>query len=144
MRIAPLLFGFAGRVGRRQFWVLAVTVNPVFGLGLGALLLVAGLSGQRTGVPALTAEGALIAIQFGVNLALMAKRLHDRDRSAWFLLAVVVPVIGAIWLVLELYLYRGTAGPNRFGPAPRHTESVSPDKPANPTRFAGPSGRISG
>jgi uncharacterized membrane protein YhaH (DUF805 family) len=47
-----------------------------------------------------------------------AKRCHDRNRSGWFQLISLVPIVGALWLLFDLGILRGTDGPNRFGPAP--------------------------
>lgn len=46
------------------------------------------------------------------------KRCHDRGRSGWFLLINFIPIIGALWLWVELCFLRGTKGPSRFGPDP--------------------------
>ena len=47
------------------------------------------------------------------------KRLHDRDMSGFWGLAVVVPVVGWAWLAYELCVREGTDGSNRFGPSPK-------------------------
>lgn len=52
------------------------------------------------------------------NLAVAVRRLHDQDKSGWWILIGFVPLIGGIWL-LVLYLLDGTPGPNRFGPDPK-------------------------
>lgn len=46
-----------------------------------------------------------------------AQRLHDRDRSARWLLAGLVPVLGAVWLLVQ-FCRRGAASDNRWGPDP--------------------------
>ncbi len=51
-------------------------------------------------------------------LAFYTKRLHDRNRSGWFLLILLIPLIGAIWLIIELGFLRGTKGPNKYGADP--------------------------
>jgi uncharacterized membrane protein YhaH (DUF805 family) len=43
------------------------------------------------------------------------KRFHDRDKSGWWVLIGLIPLIGAIWLLVELGFLKGTPGPNRFG-----------------------------
>ena len=51
------------------------------------------------------------------GLGVGARRLHDLDRSGWWLLAGLVPVVGTIVLIVW-FSTRGTPGPNRFGADP--------------------------
>ena len=53
-----------------------------------------------------------------VNFAVLAKRWHDRNKSAWWAFIHLVPVIGVLWTFVELGFFRGTTGKNRFGLAP--------------------------
>lgn len=47
-------------------------------------------------------------------LAVGVRRLHDIDRSGWWTLIVLIPLIG--WLILLYWTVKaGTPGPNRFG-----------------------------
>jgi uncharacterized membrane protein YhaH (DUF805 family) len=52
------------------------------------------------------------------NLAVTVRRLHDQDKSGWWILIALIPIIGGIWLLI-LYFVEGTRGPNRFGPDPK-------------------------
>ena len=45
------------------------------------------------------------------------KRFHDRNKSAWWCLLLLIPLVGTIWLVVECGFFVGDAGPNRFGEA---------------------------
>jgi len=51
------------------------------------------------------------------NIAVQVRRLHDTDRSGWFILLAFIPLVGAIILIVW-YCQLGTDGPNRFGPDP--------------------------
>lgn len=51
---------------------------------------------------------------FFVNLSLAIRRLHDSDKSGWWVLIGLIPLIGFIVLLI-FYLQPGTAGPNRHG-----------------------------
>jgi len=51
------------------------------------------------------------------GLAVGARRLHDIDRTGWWLLIGFIPLIGLIVLIY-FFIQRGTDGPNRFGAAP--------------------------
>jgi uncharacterized membrane protein YhaH (DUF805 family) len=52
------------------------------------------------------------------SLTLSFRRLHDRNKSAWWLLLCLIPLIGAIIIFIWTYCLRGTMGDNRFGPDP--------------------------
>jgi uncharacterized membrane protein YhaH (DUF805 family) len=101
-----LLLSFEGRLNRKPFWLWVL-----------ASLIIASIAqiidGREPGP--VTAIVALLLIW--PWLATTAKRLHDTDRSGWWMLIVFVPLIGGIWL-LVLEVLRGTPGPNRYGPDP--------------------------
>jgi len=50
------------------------------------------------------------------NLALAVRRLHDRDKSGWFVLLMFIPIVN--FYILYLFVTSGTDGPNRFGEDP--------------------------
>jgi uncharacterized membrane protein YhaH (DUF805 family) len=65
-------------------------------------------------------EILLIVISLAIfipNLAVDVRRLHDTDRSGWWILLMFVPVIGLI-VLLVFWSQKGTAGSNRFGADP--------------------------
>ena len=64
-------------------------------------------------------SGIFILLALYPSFAVGVKRCHDRNRSGWFLLIGVIPLLN-LWLLVELGLLSGTRGPNRFGlPEPR-------------------------
>jgi uncharacterized membrane protein YhaH (DUF805 family) len=65
----------------------------------------------------------LLSVIYGLailipSLAVSVRRLHDIDRSGWWILIALVPLIGGIVLVV-FALLEGTAGDNRYGPNPK-------------------------
>ncbi len=50
-----------------------------------------------------------------VNFAILVKRWHDRNKSAWWAFIHLVPIIGSVWTFVECGFFRGTTGENRFG-----------------------------
>jgi uncharacterized membrane protein YhaH (DUF805 family) len=50
------------------------------------------------------------------SIIVYIKRFHDRDKSGWWVLIALIPIIGALWILIELGFLKGTPGPNRFGP----------------------------
>ena len=62
---------------------------------------------------------AIIALAIvWLSVCLQAKRWHDRDKSAWWMLIAIIPFIGDVWVLIECGFRRGTGGPNRFGDDP--------------------------
>jgi len=104
-----IFFSFEGRVGRKTWWLYGVLA--ILGLSLigTALLRIAGVSER-------SAEVAVNALLLWPALAVSIKRWHDRDKSAWWVLVSLVPLIGWIWVLVENGLLRGTNGDNRYGP----------------------------
>jgi uncharacterized membrane protein YhaH (DUF805 family) len=48
-------------------------------------------------------------------VAVSVKRWHDRNKSGWWVLINLIPIVGALWTLVENGFLRGTPGPNRFG-----------------------------
>ena len=101
-------FGPGGRAPRGQFWLQAVVL-------WGVLYALSALLGPlATGVVVWFVNGViLIAL-----VMLCIRRLHDRNYRGWWLLAVLIPVAGALWLLWQLALRSGIAQDNRWGPDP--------------------------
>jgi uncharacterized membrane protein YhaH (DUF805 family) len=119
MDIMHLLFSFQGRIRRLHYWMGAIGAGVVVGIVASVLM---PMSGVAQGTPNPIVMGLLMiiyAIDLYIGLALGAKRAHDRDKSAWFLAIALIPIIGGIWLLIELGFLDGTPGPNRFGPSPK-------------------------
>ena len=100
-----------GRIGRATFWL-----HGVLGL-LGMALLLRALLEIARWSPAQADEWVGLLLTWPL-VAISAKRWHDRDRSGWWVLVLLLPVVGVIWLLADNGFVRGTRGPNRFGPPP--------------------------
>ena len=85
-------------------------------LGIGLLDAVTGAYDPKTGVGIFSGLFALASL-IPATLVYI-KRWHDRDKSGWWMLITLVPIIGSIWLLIELGFLAGTPGVNRFGPPP--------------------------
>jgi uncharacterized membrane protein YhaH (DUF805 family) len=70
------------------------------------------------GLVPLGAVAALAALVIIPNIAVQVRRLHDSDRSGWWLLLHLVPFIGS-FVLLIFFLLDGSVGPNRYGQDPR-------------------------
>lgn len=114
---------FDGRSPRVMMWwiLLFVVVLSMIAsvldrsLALSYMFPIAGAEPVSLGGPI---EGLLSLALLLPNLALWFRRLHDRNKSAWWILLVFLPIIGWIVLFVWTYCLRGTVGDNRFGPDP--------------------------
>jgi uncharacterized membrane protein YhaH (DUF805 family) len=52
------------------------------------------------------------------SLGVAVRRLHDTNRSGWWLLIGLIPIIGGI-VLLVFFVLEGTRGPNNHGPDPK-------------------------
>lgn len=62
--------------------------------------------------------GVLSLFFYTFLLSLTIRRLHDSNRSAWYVLVMLLPIIGTIWFVILIFL-PGTKGKNNYGADPR-------------------------
>ena len=123
-----LLFGFNGRVRRSQWWLarIGTTIGAVL---IGGVIVafseaMFGRSALDNGEPAAASAGGLLilAVLFfylWTSLAVTVKRWHDRDKSGFFVLIGMIPLIGPIWTLIECGCLDGTQGPNQFGRSPK-------------------------
>ena len=101
---------FTGRAARSEFWYW--TLFAILASIAGELVDLA-LFSSSTFTPVQTLVGLAL---FLPGLAVSVRRLHDLDRTGWWLL-LIFTVIGII-VLLVWDCMRGTVGPNRFGPDP--------------------------
>jgi uncharacterized membrane protein YhaH (DUF805 family) len=102
---------FSGRASRSEFWfwvlfsvlvqIVAQIIDGVV-FGFGSMSPISSLASLALLLP---------------GLSVSIRRLHDTDRSGWWVLLFLIPLIGAI-ILLIWYCSRGTPGPNRMGPDP--------------------------
>ena len=108
---------FKGRAGRKEYWMFILFnffvtfVIAVIGFGL---CMWTGKTGASL-LPLIYAMAVWIP-----GLAVTIRRLHDVGRSAWFLFAGLIPVVGGIWLLVVLIL-KGVPDENRYGHNPATT-----------------------
>jgi uncharacterized membrane protein YhaH (DUF805 family) len=113
---------FTGRARRSEYWLFTLFIIIVEVVYLVLLGITGGLgnSGQMNGAAmGLTGiYGIFILAILIPSIAVGFRRLHDTDRSAWWLLIAFIPLIGSLALLI-FYILPGTTGPNRFGPDPK-------------------------
>ena len=63
----------------------------------------------------------VVLTTFIPGLAVAVRRLHDVGKSGWFYFIALIPIIGAIWL-LVLFFTEGNKEENQYGPDPKAIE----------------------
>ncbi len=124
---------FQGRARRSEYWyffLFNILVYIALSI-LSGILFLAGISGRSV-----TALGgsAIIYILYPIyslgvlipSLALCCRRLHDIGRPGPYMLFILIPIVGWIFLLIWT-LQEGDPGPNRYGPDPKC--SVKSDAP---------------
>lgn len=107
---------FDGRASRPEFWWFQLA-NAIVVVLLYIILAAVGASRAIADLYQL----AVLLPSIGVQI----RRLHDTDRSGWWILFGLIPIIG--WIVMIIWLAsRGTPGPNRYGPGPRGKTDEEP------------------
>jgi len=152
--MTQLLFSFQGRLNRKPYWLTNIAVGVIILVAIAIVMV-----GERRFAEAFLTMAILIILYlplFWVSLALGAKRLHDRDKSAWWLALIYLgPGIASgigdqmdsmgfvlhlvafaitVWAFVELGCLRGTVGPNRYGPDPLGTIALGPAGVPGPAR----------
>jgi len=101
--------GFSGRARRTELWMFWLISFGVV-IALTIIESIIGLPGVLSGLYNL----AVLLPSIAVGM----RRLHDTDRSGWWLLIGLVPFIGAI-VLLVFFCLEGTPGDNQYGPNPK-------------------------
>ncbi|MEU1377869.1 DUF805 domain-containing protein [Streptomyces triculaminicus] len=99
---------FSGRAGRPEFWMFTL-ISFVISIVLAVIDSALGTA------PVIGLVYSLAVLLPG--LAVGVRRLHDIDRSGWWLLLALIPILGSI-VLLVFFALPGTPGENSYGPKP--------------------------
>lgn len=108
---------FEGRARRKEYWNFILVYMMIY-LPLYVLTIVATLNqDSSSGI-----IGILLMVfalgMFLPSLAVAVRRLHDVNKSGWFILIGIIPLIGLY--LLYLLFTEGTSGPNEYGKDPKN------------------------
>ena len=109
-----LLFTFDGRISRKQYWLGVLCIYGSFAI-LVAILYISGAHDGTT--CSMLIIGYCLAQVSGLALAI--KRLHDMNKSGWWVIPIsligIIPLFGPIAILLIYGAIPGTAGNNQYG-----------------------------
>jgi uncharacterized membrane protein YhaH (DUF805 family) len=133
----------AGRSSRLEWWIIEGLVIAAYA-GWDAAnrpLFKLGIEGWPTRFAILL---ALFAPVFWLNVASSVRRLHDRNRSGWWVLLYAFPLLGQLWQFIECGFLPPRDANNRFDPAPDSSHlpgtnslTVQRTRPPRPFKTAG-------
>lgn len=117
--ITYLLFTKRGRIGRRTFWNAQLFIWLSFYVLYNLIELSLGYQWTLIVYPFL----------YWALICTAAKRLHDRNKTALFLVLTLIPILGPMWLFFQMALGRGKKKANKYGSPPGQAEDyfVNPD-----------------
>lgn len=108
---------FNGRAPRSEYWWWTLALIILFiVLGIVDGALIAPIQGFERFAPG-AGQPLSLLVSLGIilpSLAVTIRRLHDTDRSGWWVLLGLVPLVGSL-ILLFFYIQGGTEGENRFG-----------------------------
>jgi uncharacterized membrane protein YhaH (DUF805 family) len=115
-----------GRARRKEYWFFTL----FYCLGLIVLMIVDGITGtlsERAGIGLLS--GVFVLATLVPYIAVTVRRLHDTDRSGWWILLSLIPLIGGL-VLLVFMLVDSQPGANRFGPNPKGVSGPGTPSPS--------------
>lgn len=106
---------FSGRARRREYWFWAL-FNLIVAIAAGFIdsAMFASVTNPNSSGPVGTIVTLAILLP---SLSVSVRRLHDLDKSGWWVLIGLIPIIGMIIMIIWACM-KGTTGDNRFGADP--------------------------
>ena len=115
LKVLKNFANFNGRARRKEYWMFTL-FNLIFAVVAIILDSILGIGFEGIGYGPLYLIYSLVV--FIPGLAVLVRRLHDVGKSGGMFFIVLIPLIGAIWL-LVLILTESNPGENKYGPNPK-------------------------
>ncbi len=103
---------FSGRASRSEYWWYAL-FTMILGVVIGFVLGIFGAGSTAVSV----IQGLVSLALLLPGLGLCVRRLHDISKSGWWIFISLVPLLGAILLIIW-FCKPSDAGMNQYGPEP--------------------------
>lgn len=112
---------FNGRARRKEYWMF-ILFQIIFAIVM--MMLDGALGTNFAPLPYGWLYAIYAIVTFVPGLAVAVRRLHDIGKSGWFYFIILIPLIGAIWLIV-LFATEGTRGDNEYGPDPKSEPALT-------------------
>lgn len=106
---------FSGRARRKEYWMFFL-FNWIFSIAAVLLDNLIGTANSDTGYGVISIIYSLAVLL--PSLAVGIRRLHDLGKSGWWIFIALIPLVGAIWLIV-LFATAGQPVENQYGPDPK-------------------------
>lgn len=114
-------FDFSGRARRKEYWLFCL-FNVIIAYILSVIDSAIGLT-FPVGIVELGILGVIYSLLLFIpGLAVCVRRLHDIGKSGWFYLIGLIPLVGAI-ILLIWFCKEGEHKTNKWGPDPKNIEN---------------------
>ena len=120
--ITRFLFSFQGRLCRSDYWLKGIL--PLLGISIVMGMIFIPLNHLVPGLSIILGIAQLAL--FWASCAVGVKRCHDRNRTGWFLLICLIPLV-QLWPFFEMAFLKGTDGSNLYGEDSLLSESQEND-----------------
>ncbi len=107
---------FAGRASRKEYWIFYLASQILIVAPYSFLERLNVTEGNMTGIIGVFMLLLTLALIIPL-ISVQVRRLHDINKSGWYIFIVFIPIIGAIWLFI-LDITAGDMGENMYGPSP--------------------------
>jgi uncharacterized membrane protein YhaH (DUF805 family) len=121
---------FKGRARRSEFWYY-VLANIIIAFVIGFVEGLLGFGNLETTSTSFNYSGGVISNIYSLlvlvpGLAVGVRRLHDTGKSGWNYLLILIPLAGAIILIV-FFATEGESGPNKYGKDPKNPDFSTED-----------------
>jgi uncharacterized membrane protein YhaH (DUF805 family) len=133
---------FSGRARRKEYWMfvlfnMIVILGGLIALSIVGTIIAIALSQSVASQSLVLCLGTIFYLYLLAvlipSLAVVVRRLHDVGQSGWMILVNLIPIVGGIWLFIQM-LTEGDTGENSYGPDPKEILKDIPYKSDTATK----------
>ena len=114
IKVLKQYFDFKGRARRKEYWMFAL-INVVFSIILSLLDMGVGTYSDLYGTGLFSSVYSLLILIPSISVSV--RRLHDTDHSGWWLFLLLIPLLGALIIIVVMCF--DSKEDNEYGPNPK-------------------------
>ncbi len=129
LKVIRQYFDFSGRARRKEYWyfvlfnLIAYIILAVLDNAMGSSIYVIGTNNPDQSAMMITHNVGILSFLYYLfvlipSFSVSVRRLHDTGRSGWWMLLLLLPLIGPIVLFV-FYVLDSQPGTNQYGPNPK-------------------------